>query len=174
MVLLLAGCFPAPDVLRAPDPPLVTGASVDRFELVGEDRIDLLESCLHRCPHDDLGQVVPSRTTWWASWSWSPGAGGPCLLGGATVDVAVDVELPDWRPVPDLADAWDGYVGALARHEQGHVDLAHAWARSINGGPPRCSAEGDDDVALAELRRLQVAYDDETDHGHTQGARFFD
>lgn len=180
MTLLLLACAhrPPPDEPSPPEP--IDGADVAWFDLEGADRIELLESCLERCPRDDRDVAVASLTTWRVHWDWMRAAGEPCTVAGATVDVAVSVELPRWTPPPEadpaLVAEWDAWHARLRYHEQGHVDVvrgfAHdAEARLVDAGCDGVEREGDG--LLVRLRAAQIEYDVTTVHGHTQGASFW-
>lgn len=183
-MLLLLGCAPAPVVpvavaLDERDTAGIRGADVLWVDLRGQTRADLLLDCASHCPKEDLGLSVPSLTTWKVDWTWGRD-GEPCRVVDPKVHVDVTVALPRWRP-PFDADAalvaeWHHYVAALARHEQGHVDLVYAMAGISEARLAAGGCEGARLVArtmLAELRERQAAFDAYTHHGRNQGPSFF-
>lgn len=100
------------------------------------------------------------------------------------------VHLPQW----DGSDeCWDRFIDALKTHEQGHVDMCHDYAQTLETALPGlestvCSEESMEKAcndAMADLgqkadaaeervhqrhNEAQDAYDAETSHGETQGA----
>lgn len=180
VTLLLLGCAHPPPPDPPTPPPALEDAEVLWFELEGTDRIDLLESCLERCPRDDAGLPVASLTTWRLHWDWLRAPVEPCAVAGATVDVSVSVELPRWSPPaeadPALVAEWGAWHASLRRHEQGHVDVVHDFAQSAEARLADAGCEGVEEEGarlLAGVRAAQAEYDAVTVHGHTQGASFW-
>lgn len=183
-MLLLLGCAPAPVVpaavaLDERDTAGIRGADVLWVDLAGRTRAELLLDCATHCPKEDQGLSVPSLTTWKVDWTWDR-AGEPCRVVDPTVHVDVTVALPRWRPPfdadPALVAEWRLYVQALARHEQGHVDLVYAAAGISEARLAAGGCGGARQVAremLAELRERQAAFDSFTHHGRNQGPSFF-
>lgn len=176
-MLLLLACVHEPPEANAPE---VAGADVLWFDLKGRDRVDLIESCWENCPHDEQDRPVASLTTWAVDWTWVRRPGDPCEVLDPTVVVDVTVTLPRWDPPPDadpaLADEWRTYLGALTRHEEGHVDLVHHLADGTASalraaGCERAHAAGA--AMLDHIRTAQRNYDDATGNGRTQGASFW-
>ena len=75
---------------------------------------------------------------------------------------------------------WNELVSAIARHEQGHVDIALSGARSLHEAIVGVSPSGlrEDlerkvasvaEVALATIRAADLDYDEATRHGAQQG-----
>ena len=92
------------------------------------------------------------------------------------VIVTIGVGLAEWkhygrRPAADRE--WDRFVGELARHEQGHVEIAK---RLFEGAADRClgKSAAECQAALdAIMQREHVeqrAYDRDTEHGVRTGA----
>jgi predicted secreted Zn-dependent protease len=118
-------------------------------------------------------------TKWDVQWDW-PGRGtAVCRLQDATVSYEVTVTFPRWVPTedatPELVAQWNGYLYALALHEQGHVNnvMSHfpVLVAAIKGGT--ClSAENAAQIVLQQMRQFDSEYDYTTNHGRTQGARF--
>jgi predicted secreted Zn-dependent protease len=110
-----------------------------------------------------------------------------CILRSLNVRVRVRFTLPQWvdseRADEALQGEWKRYFGALQLHESGHAGLGIAAAkemvRLVNSrewrAPDRTELKAQIDEAcdkvVQEFRARDVAYDEKTDHGRTQGAR---
>jgi predicted secreted Zn-dependent protease len=181
MPLLLLGCVARSPLLDVEPTPALERADVEWFDLEGADRIALLESCIERCPRDDDGTPVASRTSWNLHWDWMRAPVEPCEVAAATVVASVTVELPRWTPPaeadPALVTEWGTWHARLRGHEQGHVDVVHVFAHDAEA---RLEAAGCDGIVeegerlVANLRAAQRDYDLATAHGHMQGAAFWD
>lgn len=127
-------------------------------------------------------------TTWWfeAAWSRRPSDTG-CALRDPRLEVRVDVTVPVWHaprhPDEAAAKAFEAYTRALWEHELGHVDRALDTADDLLAdlaalpmGPDCTAVDRQADALLqrhlADLQLEQQVYDDATNHGATQGARF--
>jgi len=118
-------------------------------------------------------------TRWTVQWDW-PGRGtADCRLPEAEVSYEVIVTFPHWMPTadaaPELVAKWNGFLYALALHENEHVKNVvsryPAVMAAIKNGT--ClSAEGAAQAVLQQMRQFDSQYDDNTDHGGAQGARF--
>ncbi len=118
-------------------------------------------------------------TKWAVHWSW-PGQGtATCRLQDAEVSYEVTVTFPRWIPTeqatPELVIHWNGYLYALALHENGHINnvVSHipAVLAAIKGSA--ClAADSAAQAVLQQMREFDGQYDLTTDHGRTQGARF--
>jgi predicted secreted Zn-dependent protease len=118
-------------------------------------------------------------TKWSVRWSW-PGQGtAACRLQDAGVSYEITVTFPRWAPTeqatPDLVKKWNGYLYALALHENGHVNnvVSHypVIVAAITGSTCLSAASAAQTV-LQQMREYDIQYDKNTDHGRTQGARF--
>ena len=177
-MLLLLACVPP--LVAASEPPVLDEAEVHWFTLEGADRIDLLESCLDRCPTDERGVAVASLTTWQLRWNWTQAPSDPCAIADTSVDARVSVALPRWDPPPEadpaLVAEWDRWHARLRYHEQGHVDVVRGFAQDAEA---RLAAAGctnvvaEADALMDGLRAAQNEYDVATGSGHTQGAAFW-
>ncbi len=177
-LLLLLACAHSPP--PTPEDPALARAEVHWFELHGRDRIELLESCLESCPRDEQGVAVASLTTWQLRWGWQKAPYEPCAVASTSVDAMVSVALPRWEPPPEadptLVAQWEAWHDRLRYHEQGHVDVVHAFAHDAEARLEDAGCEGIDATGaalLASLRRAQVEYDLATGSGHVQGASFW-
>ena len=124
-------------------------------------------------------------TRWNVRWSfrWWREASGRCRITEVTTRLASEVQLPELRDgTPAQRQAFDRYLAALSRHEQGHVRIGQEAARAIDQGiaalpeAPDCDALERDANALGHRlldahTERERQYDQTTGHGATQGAR---
>ncbi len=110
-----------------------------------------------------------------------------CFLKNIVVDKSVTVDFPRWK-VPRnvnraLYDEWTRYTRALMKHELEHVDYAKKTQLQIetmlHDLPviKKCDALGKlanrkANQILEKNIKLEKKFDEETDHGRTEGARF--
>jgi hypothetical protein len=63
-------------------------------------------------------------------------------------------------------------LAALEAHEEGHAAIARRWAPTVKErllGQPEGDVEGRYNTVFAEVVAEQDQYDDDTEHGQTQG-----
>lgn len=118
-------------------------------------------------------------TGWHVSWNWPGYGSSDCNLAAASLDTRISVRLPRWQPPqnadPALVLKWNSYLGNLAFHEQGHVQLARqgfAKMQQILQASTCDEADAKLNAVLGEMRQADLRYDAETRHGSTQGAKF--
>lgn len=130
-----------------------------------------------RDPNDGLG--VDALSSWYIAWRWPVGADGSCDLANTELRFNARIRMPRLVETPDTPAAvrarWRAYAGALEGHEAQHI--RHAWDnRGRVLAAIRVSscanANRDGQAAIAELARGDVAYDQRTRHGATEGAHF--
>ena len=111
-------------------------------------------------------------------------ADGGCRLDAVEVDLALTMTLPDWSPDGPtdyaLRRDWARFASALRRHEDGHRRRAEAGAQAVAAAlagvrAATCAeAEAEGQRRAREVQDRTAAgqqrYDDETDHGRTEGA----
>lgn len=157
-----------------------------RYQIVGYSELDLELQMRALGPTDDFSGIH-----WYAitrpgfDWQHAGTCGDQgCAPGQVTVILTIQYVLPRWdAPAnvdPELAAEWVRFESALVAHEAGHGDLAISCAWRIGEAqaalPPapdednlgyalRVTAEG----ILAACRDEQRAYENETNHGRTQG-----
>jgi predicted secreted Zn-dependent protease len=159
-------------------------ASTTYYDVEGVDLRGLLASLRQRGPSDGHGTWAAS-TAWAFRWSYRPVAAGGCRVATAHVDLDLTYTYPQWTVPPDAApaavSAWQTYLTHVERHEQGHREIAEAAAADLVQTLEMLPAAGTCDQLAASARaavterfarhaELQVAYDEETGHGATQGA----
>lgn len=155
--------------VRIPD------ADMDYYDVSGNSAMEIRDALKHRHTHGGFD----GYTSWHVSWNW-PGLGQHnCDLDSAELQTSIRVRLPRWH-VPRNADPalilkWNSYLGSLAHHEQGHVQLARQGFAKMQQILQRSTcdeAHAKLNVVLDEMRQADLRYDAETRHGHTQGAKF--
>lgn len=181
LVLLLAACVSAPATTSMDGRPLPTlfpvtipHATVQPYEVHGSTESELRAQLSAHGPGG-----YDAFTKWYVRWNW-PGRGtANCRLQEADVSYEVSVTFPHWTPTeqatPELVAKWNGYLYALALHENGHVNHVVSQfpivVAAINNST--ClSAEAAAQAVLQQMRLFDSQYDANTDHGRTQGARF--
>jgi predicted secreted Zn-dependent protease len=158
------------------------------YEIVGATTDDLRRQMDQLGPVDVFGNQHDAYTEWYVTWSYPNSLeNGHCSTGPISVTVTITATFPHWEAPPDapqeLVDKWTTYMRALQTHEAGHQQIAIEAGREIrqtlSGLPayPSCSeleqvadAAGQD--ILARFRQKERTYDQATNHGATQGARF--
>ncbi len=135
-------------------------------------------------PIREKGQVFRGDTRWQVLWSlrWEQSPSGRCALSRVQTSLRATITLPQ------LDGKWDAssrarfirYVTALRQHELGHVDSAREAARAIDRrlsafpAMPSCHAlEQAANAAgfelLEQARQRDLAYDQRTAHGRSEG-----
>jgi len=130
------------------------------------------------------GRDYDAYTSWFISWQFTSSL---CDGSGLRITVEVRYSVPDWDPpvdaAPALVESWESYVDALFCHEFGHalhgLDAAndvYDELSSIDAGGDCAAQQALADAAfqsiIDEYAALDIAYDDETNHGATMGAVF--
>lgn len=157
------------------------------FTVEGSDPYELRKQLNLRGPHRN-GRQNDGYTTWHVDWrirTRHTMAG--CTIRSVRVEVEAMITLPQWEPSPaataDTRTQWDRFARALRTHEEGHRDLAFSAASEIFhivGSLPesascdelRESARSNAEGILNRYRSKEIAYDTDTDHGKSQGAKF--
>jgi predicted secreted Zn-dependent protease len=132
-------------------------------------------------PHDALTQW---NVTW--TYAWRNVEGG-VILQNPKVSVSISTTLPRWTPSkdasPELVARWRTYMHALVLHENSHGAIAIQAGRDIERQllalPHQPSAdalkqlvESTGQQVLKEARDKENRFDEQTQHGMKQGARF--
>jgi len=134
--------------------------------------------------NQNRGRDYDAYTDWFISWQYTTSL---CDGSGLRVTVDVTYSVPEWNPPvgadPALVESWESYIDALFCHEFGHAlhgleaanDVYDELSSIDTGGD--CAAQQElADAAfqsiIDEYAALEVAYDDETNHGATMGAVF--
>ena len=95
------------------------------------------------------------------------------------VSLRLTIHVPRWKPraavESSLVERWNAYAAALWRHESAHAQNGRAAARDIareleNFGQLEAKARARTLRILDAHRAWDARYDEETNHGSTQGA----
>ena len=155
----------------------------DYYEVHGTNAEALLASM--RATHPSTNHA---STEWRVDWNFEYQVKpDECILSSFSTRVRVRYTLPKWvdsqRADKALQGEWKRYLSALGLHEGGHagfgIEAAKEMVRLVNSrewrAPDRkeLKARIDEECnkTLREFRAREVAYDEKTDHGRTQGAR---
>ena len=158
------------------------------YQVYGITARQLRESIEQSRPwKDDAGRDADTR--WKIEWSFRfKPTEQSCQLEAITTKTTITLTLPKWTATaqvpPALGQRWTNYLHALNKHEEGHKQFAHATAAEIRKRvkalkpEPTCDAlsasiNSTAENVVKEFRRKETDYDRTTDHGATQGARFF-
>lgn len=131
------------------------------------------------------GQRFHGYTQWNVDWKfgWQPEASGRCRISRVTTRLHTHIQLPALHTSTPAQEArFRRYSQALHAHEQGHVQFGRQAAQAIDQGiaalpdAPDCptlqrQANALGQRLLAEQVAREQAYDRDTGHGATQGAR---
>jgi len=155
------------------------------YDIDGNCATDLLRQMREKGTKWNDGKVYAALTTWDISYHYDLAEdNGRYFLKDVTTDVDIVYHLPRRGAVKGtdpMTGVWDPYYDHLKTHEYGHKDLAVKAAAEINDalaslGSFQSKSELEDQAKalvhdkLKRLRDVQIAYDDETHHGETQGA----
>jgi predicted secreted Zn-dependent protease len=165
---------------------LVAVVHTTRYEIGGATAAEIDTAMRTWGPVDPLGGYH-----WFAlteplfDWRYScPCGEGGCVTGPVTVYLTVSYTFPRWAASsgadPALAAQWTAFEAALIEHEHGHGALAAECAWSLGEAfaalPPAVTCAALDAAVLsasqdvfATCREAQRRYEDQTDHGRTQG-----
>jgi len=133
--------------------------------------------------HED-GRPMHGHTTWHVAWhfTWRRAADGSCAIETVHCDATAEVTLPHLQSSdPDTNARFQTYLAALKVHEGGHVRIAETAAQQADAAIRALPAAADcasltreaNDAGrriLDRSRSDEVRYDQETQHGKTQGA----
>jgi predicted secreted Zn-dependent protease len=160
---------------------------VETYDVEGTTAQEIRRDLNRRGPLSH-GQRFDARTEWNVRWRFDlEPRDESCRATRPRVDLDVLVTLPRWRQPTDapasLVERWQRYLRALENHEEGHAAIGASAADEIRAAlaqlppAPTCDeAERRANRAGQEIvgahNRRDEEYDEQTDHGATQGARF--
>ena len=139
-------------------------------------------------PSDIASERFDASTKLYIQWQYNyqPVADG-CYLTKVDVKVDITYRFPEWSDYSLAEDGlkhhWDGYMQNLKTHERGHAENGVAAAteieRALTQLPVMQSCEDlantADNIAyqtIAQHNTKDIHYENETNHGATQGATF--
>jgi predicted secreted Zn-dependent protease len=144
------------------------------YKIQGSTETDLAKEIQSKGPEGYAGY-----TNWYIRWGWPGFDHEECDLSKAWITTKVSLTMPSWVPPSDapedLVRNWARFSQALNVHEQGHVDnvvKALPLLQSAIQNSDCITADSAANHVLDKLRGWDVQYDDNTDHGRTQGAVF--
>jgi predicted secreted Zn-dependent protease len=167
----------APRVQRQPAAPAAskgTAKGRTHFEAVVHKTYSIEGATL-----DDAAAEIQQRTEA-GSTQWNPTmnvvVGDDGTVISATVDVSMTMTMPQWPGANKLNKVaraeWSRFVGALKKHEDGHVTLVREQLKGLGEslvGMSQDDANAAFQAALVNLQTASDAYDDGNDHGRNEG-----
>lgn len=155
----------------------------DRYLVQGETLAELSASMKAHRPH-----AHNAFTEWYIDWNYSFDiSADKWKLRDFDLRVQVRYTMPQWSPPdgvdPEVVAEWERFLKAVVFHEQGHAEIGLRCASEIREvigfttwqGKDRAEVKAKIDAKcqsiLKRFRASEVAYDEDTDHGRTQGAR---
>jgi predicted secreted Zn-dependent protease len=120
-------------------------------------------------------QKEAGETTWPCDLTASQADDG--TISSATIDCTINITMPVWSgyasaPAADRAE-WDRFYAALEAHEQGHVEIVHAWldnaAYAWFEGKAFDDRQSIMDSLMANVQYQSDAYDASNGHGINEG-----
>ena len=176
-------------LLAATTPPgLTVVEETQYYEVTGSSAEELRASILRLAPRDHTGKRGVGMTSWQVRWGYEvKQTASACVRTSLDIKVNLVIALPRWKNRYDdsgLADRWNIYLAALEGHERGHLEIALRGAQELHEHLSRISSaktcalleQSLDSTAndlLDDLNRVQVDYDRRTQHGLTQGVKFY-
>lgn len=174
----------APITTPAPAPTIVSSleipyATIEYYDVSGSTEREIRDQLTTLGSVDEHGYRGDALTSWEIHWTWDGYGTETCDLRSVTATYDIKVRLPRWTPPhdasPELVNRWNVYMLALVEHEKGHVDIVVEYLpyliKTIRAST--CTtAEAAAQEVLTQLREADLTYDEETDHGATQGATF--
>lgn len=168
----------------APPAPVETTVAMKTYPVDGSDETAILHAMARAAPRID-GDLFFGLTLTELSFRFSHReTAAECVVSDVRVGLSVQTTLPEWTPGPgagsDLHRDWARFASSLRRHEDRHRVLAEAGAVRVRDAlaglaAPTCAALDTEARHRADRVRIETdaehrRYDDETGHGHTQGA----
>ena len=175
-------------LLTAATPGLTVVEETQYYEVTGSSAEELRASILRLAPRDHTGQRGVGMTSWQVRWGYGvKQTASACVRTSLDIKVNLVIALPRWKNRYDdsgLADRWNIYLAALEGHERGHLEIALRAAQELHEHLARIvsaktcalleqSIDSTANDLLDDLNRVQVDYDRRTQHGFTQGVRFY-
>jgi len=160
------------------NPNVITQTSRRYYDVFGNSRSELQQQLQNNGPGPYYGGVTSTI-------SYEYTAQGNCAIAGARAMVISELTLPRWSMPAgtsvELANEWNRFVAALEVHELNHVRIdirqAEIFLASVFNLPGHASCtELDAAIGLLHQQALQramvnnTAYDQQTQHGGTEGA----
>jgi predicted secreted Zn-dependent protease len=127
-------------------------------------------------------------TEWNIKWNYRyQQRNNQCRIASVVVNTTIKITLPAWR-IPanasqKLKQQWNNYLNKLRLHEQGHqqhgINASNDVFKSLNNTPAYATCSQLERAAnqagyaiIKGYNQRDLVYDQETEHGATQGAVF--
>ncbi|MBT1073425.1 DUF922 domain-containing protein [Pelotalea chapellei] len=168
------------------EPVLKISEDFDYYNVNGSTAAELRSQMKQNGTKWNDGHVYAALTTWDIKYNYDVSyRNGSYFIDSVETDIGIKISLPRWEPgstpPASIAAQWENYSDRVKEHEFGHRDMAVNAAAEVNkilnnlGGfssKRELKQEADRQVKalLSQHKQNQVAYDDHTQHGVTQGA----
>jgi predicted secreted Zn-dependent protease len=188
--LFISWTLPAAD---RPGGKLNVKQSIQFYDIRGRTPNELRKAMDAQGPLNPEGKKrFDARTDWTLQWTYKWNAelakqAGGYWLSEWTVDVKSTIIMPRWTDLdktnPLERRRWQIYLARLKLHENGHAKLAEATGDAVNKAfanlkvyPSSKQLKEAVRLKAQEIlklhRAMELEYDQKTDHGKKQGARF--
>jgi len=182
--LLVVFCLLFPIVAEAQNPIRCT---TNYYSVTGATLPEIRQSVRQNRPWKerlDVDGLTEWRVTWQFGVMPTPNA---CQCSSFGTQTAITITLPRWTAPTNAPDTikqiWRTYAAGLGQHEAGHAAIAVAAAADVRrrvqgaGGGKDCASlkQRINDLGrqvIEEHRKRDKEYDEQTQHGATQGASF--
>lgn len=160
---------------------------VEYYDIEGADLYEMRASLDALGPMGENGKRFHGFTKWRVNWNYyiAPDGGG-CRVTTLDTHVVATITMPRWdaprEASAELRKKWRNYVRDLRAHEDGHHEIALRASEQIRDEladltSSSCAAlrreiDVEANAILDIYRAEEKAYDSDTRHGATQGARF--
>jgi predicted secreted Zn-dependent protease len=166
----------------------VINEQYSNYKITGDTADGLRHQMSTLGPSDIAAEHFDASTRWYIQWQYSyqPDANG-CYLTKVNVKVDIIYHFPEWADYVSANDGlrshWDTYMRNLKTHERGHAENGREAATAIEHAlmelpaMQRCEdlTNTADNIAYQTIARhntKDINYENETNHGVTQGATF--
>ena len=154
----------------------------NRYPVTGRDYASLVRSLSANGPKGFHGLA-----NWDISYQYTTvPSGSMCRFDSVRLSVKGEILMPEWTDEdaasPTLRQRWQEYYAALQQHEEGHVQLGNELAVLVQEkflgygdmacGQAKAIAQSEFDRLYNNTKNRDKEYDQRTQHGATQGARF--
>jgi predicted secreted Zn-dependent protease len=154
----------------------------NRYPVTGRDYASLVRSLSANGPKGFHGVA-----NWDISYQYTTvPSGNMCRFDSVRLSVKGEILMPKWTDEdsapPTLRQRWQEYYAALQQHEEGHVQLGNELAVLVQEkflgygdmacGQAKAIAQSEFDRLYNNMKNRDKEYDQRTQHGATQGARF--
>ncbi len=131
----------------------------DRYIIGGLSHAEISRDLYKKSPPESLGRMD-------AKINWTIDKNGGCSMFVKTIIILPKL-AENLNIDPDALEKWKHFDSILTQHEYNHHRFAieGAWAEFVNGCP-------DPDKANSKILKRHKDYDQKTNHGVKEGARF--